>query len=213
MNTPCCPLCRSHLSSIVLGDNDFTYVNCHQCGLFYVNPEDRLPPEEEKLRYDLHENDPADPDYRNFLSQLFEPLNERLPARSTGLDFGSGPGPTLHLMFEKAGHSMNIFDPFYDHDPSVFDHMYDFITMTETAEHLFNPREEFEKLWSILKPGGYLGVMTKLLLHPEKFANWHYRKDDTHVAFYQTKTFKWLAGRLNAKLDIQSDRVIILKKQ
>ena len=195
-----------------MADELYTYLECIRCGLYFVNPEERLPPEEEKLRYDLHENDPADPDYRNFLSQLFEPLNERLPARSTGLDFGSGPGPTLHLMFEKAGHSMNIFDPFYDHDPSVFDNIYDFITMTETAEHLFYPREEFEKLWNILKPGGYLGVMTMLLLEPEKFAEWHYRKDDTHVTFYQKKTFEWLAGHLNADLHILSDRVIILEK-
>ena len=207
-----CILCNSSNTYQVLKDRPFTYYACRSCGLHFVEPGQRLDPDVEKSRYDQHENSPDDPNYREFLSQLFEPLCKRLPSRQAGLDFGSGPGPTLSVMFEEAGHSMNIYDPFYANNPSVFDEKYDFITTTETAEHLFQPRKEFEKLWGILKPGGYLGIMTLLLQNPETFKTWHYRKDDTHVTFYQNRTFEWLAGYLGADVEFFGDRVIILRK-
>jgi SAM-dependent methyltransferase len=207
-----CTLCNSNKTHPILKDTPFTYHTCSNCGLYFVEPGQRLEPGVEKSRYDQHENSPDDPDYRKFLSQLFDPLNDRLPPKQFGLDFGSGPGPALSVMFEEAGHKMNIFDPFYANNLSVFNENYDFITITETAEHLFEPRKEFEKLWNILKPGGYLGIMTKLLLKPEKFKTWHYRKDDTHVTFYQKETFKWLADFLGAEVEFFGDRVIILRK-
>jgi len=208
-----CILCRGNETSVVFEGDPFTCLACPECGLHFANPEERLRPEVEKKRYDHHQNDPADPDYRDFLNQLFEPLNNRLPPNCFGLDFGSGPGPALHLMFEEAGHRMNIFDPFYAKNPSVLNLRYDFITATETVEHLFRPREEFEMLWKILKPGGYLGIMTLLLSDPDSFDSWFYRRDDTHVAFYQKKTFEWLAHHLGADVEFISSRVIILKKK
>lgn len=187
-------------------------MECPECGLIFVDPSQRLVPDEEKKRYDFHENSPDDPGYRTFLNQLFEPMNARLPAGSFGLDYGSGPGPTLHLMFEEAGHHMMIYDPFYAKDETVFEQTFDFITVTETAEHFYDPANEFKKLWSLLKPGGYLGIMT--LLVPEKipFKEWHYIKDDTHVSLYSTKTFQWLADGYEAELDILGERVIMLRK-
>lgn len=172
----------------------------------------RLSPSEEKSRYDQHENNSEDVRYRSFLNQLFEPLEKQLGRESFGLDFGSGPGPTLSIMFEERGHQMNIFDPFYANYPSVFEHQYDFITCTETAEHLFNPRREFERLWSCLKPGGYLGIMTKLVPSIETFPKWYYRRDDTHVTFYCDETLHWMAGLWDASVDLIGDNVAIFKK-
>lgn len=210
--TPCI-LCKNSETNIVLNSSSFTYISCQTCGLYFVKPGQRLSSDIEKSRYDQHENNPDDIHYRDFLNQLFEPLSKKLSLGQFGLDFGSGPGPTLRIMFKEAGFNMNIFDPFYANDPSVLDEIYDFITTTETAEHLFNPREEFEKLWSILKPGGYLGIMTKLLIKPESFETWHYRKDDTHVAFYQKKTFEWLSEHLKGTVEFLGDRVIIIRKK
>jgi hypothetical protein len=177
-----------------------------------MKPDHRLDPGEEKSRYDMHENDPGDTAYRDFLSQLFEPLVKKLPPQSYGLDFGSGPGPTLNVMFEEQGHRMKLYDPFYANDPSVFDEHYDFITTTETAEHLYHPRKEFDRLWSCLKPGGWLGIMTQFVPSREEFANWHYRRDDTHVTFYSPKTFRTMAQRWNAELELIGDRVAIFRK-
>ena len=46
-------------------------------------------------------------DYRKFLSRMFKPMMERIEPDSYGLDFGSGPGPTLNLMFEEEGHTVS----------------------------------------------------------------------------------------------------------
>src|SRR5690625_7500493 len=86
-------------------------------------------------------------------------------------------------MLEEAAHSVTSYDPFYADKLQRLTQRYDFITVSETAEHFFNPREEFDLLWSLLRPNGYLGIMTLMLQSPEQFEQWHYRKDDTHVVF------------------------------
>ncbi len=207
-----CILCTYPDTTPILMDISPNYFGCSQCGLYFMDPSGRLPDTEEKKRYDLHENDPTDPNYREFLNQIYLPMVERLTPGTSGLDYGSGPGPTLHLMFEEAGFDMNIFDPFYQPDTTVLQQTYDFIVTTETAEHFYHPAEEFDRLWALLNPGGILGVMTQQLKDPANFENWHYRRDDTHVVFYQTKTFEWLSKKYGAILEIINDRVILMHK-
>lgn len=185
---------------------------CENCRLIFVPPEQRLSAEEEFSRYEMHENNPYDPNYRKFLSRLFNPLQKKLSGNNYGLDFGSGPGPTLHLMFQEEGHTMKIYDPFYADNPSVFEEKYDFITTTETAEHLFDPLMELDRLWNCLKDGGYLGVMTRRWIDQESFKNWHYKNDDTHVIFFHEDTFYWLQKRWNAGLEIYDRDVVIFEK-
>lgn len=208
-----CILCHSRQTGHFCRAEGYDYLKCSVCELIFVKPGQRLDPDVEKSRYDLHENDPDDNGYREFLSQLFNPLSDRLVPGSAGLDFGSGPGPTLSVMLEEAGHQMSIYDPFYAPDRSVFNNSYDFITTTETAEHLFNPRKEFNLLWSCLKPGGYLGIMTKMVPSDEVFPNWHYRRDDTHVTFYSPATFRWMASYYGGRLELFGGRTAIIQKE
>lgn len=207
-----CILCQQSGVTEFHQNDLYTYLKCNNCDLVFAHPDERLHPDEEKKRYALHENDPDDPDYRHFLNQIFSPLNEKIKPGSKGLDYGSGPGPTLHLMFEEAGHQMEIYDPFFARNRAKLHNRYDFITCTETAEHFYNPKEEFIKLWSLLKTGGYLGIMTHLRPENKSFADWYYIREDTHVALYSEKTFQWLADKLKANCEILGDRVILLEK-
>lgn len=209
-----CVLCGSGNSEWFLRDDtrmDYVrdYYYCPECRLIFVDPDQRLDPKEELSRYEMHENNPDDPGYRTFLSRLFQPMIERIAPKSYGLDFGSGPGPTLNLMFEKEGHEMRIYDPFYANDPSVFEDKYDFITTTETAEHLFDPLMELDRLWHCLKPNGYLGIMTKRHRGKQHFKNWHYKNDDTHVVFFHEETFQWLGNRWESKPEFLRSDVVI----
>ena len=209
-----CVLCGSHQTEWILKDDtrmDYIrdYFICNDCYLIFVNPDQRLDTAEEKSRYDMHENNPDDPGYRKFLNRMFKPMAERIQPASYGLDFGSGPGPTLHLMFEEEGHTVRIYDPFYADDPSVFNDRYDFITTTETAEHLFEPLVELDRLWNCLKSDGYLGIMTKRHRGREHFEEWHYKNDDTHVVFFHEDTFRWLGRRWKSEpIFLRSDVVI-----
>ena len=190
------------------------YYRCANCTLIFAPPKDQPSRKEERARYNTHENNPEDEGYRNFLRQLYNPLSECLEPQSEGLDFGSGPGPTLSVMFEEAGHKMALYDPFYADDTSVFSRTYDFITATEVAEHLHQPAEEFERLWECLRPGGYLGLMTKMARDDvDFFAGWHYRQDFTHVTFYTIETFRWMARRWNASVWFPGERTVIFQKK
>lgn len=172
-----------------------------------------LSSEQEKERYDFHQNSPDDPGYRQFLSHLFVRMRERLEPGSLGLDFGSGPGPTLSLMFKEAGFPMEIYDYFYAEEPRMLVGSYDFITASEVVEHLRKPRTELDRLWSILKPGGWLGIMTSLLPDSQPFATWYYKNDATHVCFFSRATFEWLAARWQAEMAFFEQNVVLLRKK
>lgn len=175
-------------------------------------PEYHLAADKEKAEYDLHRNSPDDAGYRCFLKRLFTPMCERLRPGTSGLDFGCGPGPTLSVMFEEAGFSMAVYDHFYATNREPLVKKYDFITATEVVEHLHNPAGDLNMLWTLLKPGGYLGIMTKQVMDKEAFSRWHYPQDQTHVCFFTQATFQWLSGLWQGELQVIGKDVIIFRK-
>src|SRR5262249_10930011 len=148
---------------------------------------------EEKERYDLHRNCPDDKDYLAYLDPLFSALKKYVLPPCEGLDFGSGPTPVLAGMFTSAGYKMNLYDPFYSPNPLPLDKQFKFIASSEVVEHFYTPQDEFMRLWHMLQPGGWLGIMTQMVSDGLDFANWHYRREPTHVVFYSKKTFFWIA--------------------
>lgn len=114
-------------------------------------------------------------------------------------------------MLEEAGHHMTLYDPFYQPDQAVLAARYNFVTATEVVEHLFHPGPELELLWNKLEAGGYLALMTKLVLGVEAFAGWHYKNDPTHVCFFSVATWQWWALQHNASLEILGSDVILLQ--
>jgi hypothetical protein len=139
-------------------------------------------------------------------------LENKLSPGVRGLDFGCGPGPTLSLMFEEAGYDCAIYDLHYANDPTVFETQYDFLTCSETMEHMYRPREEFERFLTLVKPGGWIGIMTQL--HDEAavpFERWHYKDDDTHVCFFSTKSFQWLEKTYGLQLELHPKGVVLFQ--
>jgi 2-polyprenyl-3-methyl-5-hydroxy-6-metoxy-1,4-benzoquinol methylase len=107
---------------------------------------------------------------------------------------------------------MQAYDPFFRRDAALLAQTYDIITCSETVEHFHSPRTEFERLHQMLRPGGSLYISTLLYHDSIPFANWHYRRDPTHVILYRRETFSWLAEHFGFdKLEIQG-RVITLRK-
>jgi hypothetical protein len=207
-----CPLCSGSQVNKISQDQDRDYFLCPNCNLIFVPSAQFLSAAEEKARYDLHQNSPDDQRYRQFLSRVLIPMQKRLQPGSCGLDFGSGPGPTLSVMFKEIGHSMEIYDIFYAREPSVLNRQYDFVTATEVLEHLHNPGQELDRLWTLLKPGGNLGIMTQLVKDQETFSRWYYKNDPTHVCFYSRSTFQWLAGRWQVEVEFADKDVILFHK-
>ena len=209
-----CPLCHFDRCPEFCRDRRRRYLRCERCALVFVPPRYYLSAEQEKAEYDLHRNEVEDPGYRRFLGRLVSPLAERLGPGARGLDFGCGPGPALAAMFRERGHPMALYDVFYQPDTAVLDQHYAFICATEVVEHLHRPGEVLALLWGMLDPGGYLGVMTKLVRDQEAFAGWHYKNDPTHVCFFSERTWQWCAAEQGAALErIGTDVMILARDQ
>ena len=207
-----CPLCQSKNHSLIHKDSHREYLSCSDCRFVFVPKSFHLSETDEKLRYDTHNNDPSDNRYRQFLAQLVEPLLQKIPEKSFGLDFGSGPGPTLSLMLEEKGHHVELYDKFYASKDCIFNKRFDFITATEVIEHLRDPMLEFKRLASCLRVGGYLALMTHLLTQEIDFRAWYYKNDPSHIGFFNKQSLIYIAKELNFEVDIYSERVIFLKK-
>lgn len=207
-----CPLCERAGARHYHRDRLRDYFECSGCHLVFVPEAQHVSAEAEKAVYDLHENAPDDPGYRRFLQRLVAPLCERLAPASQGLDFGSGPGPAVPAMLVEMGHSVALYDPFYQPDPAALLRTYDFVTATEVIEHLRRPRGDLERLWACVKPGGHLGIMTKLVRDRDAFKGWHYIRDPTHVCFYGRATLSHLANRWRASLSMVASDALILQR-
>lgn len=211
MTESTCPLCRSPVSDLFHQDHRRPYRRCPACRLVFVPAAFHLSPEAEQAQYDHHENTLDDPGYRRFLTRLAGPVLARVPAGAQGLDVGCGPAPLLARMLEEGGIGMRVYDPFYAPDDSVWAQRYDLVTASEVVEHFRAPGREFDRLFSAVKPGGLLAVMTKRVRDAAAFARWHYILDPTHIAFYDEGCFAWIAARHGAQLEIAGDDVVAFR--
>ncbi|HEX2079952.1 MAG TPA: class I SAM-dependent methyltransferase, partial [Longimicrobium sp.] len=166
----------------------------------------------ERAHYGTHRNDVHDPRYRAFLARVADPLAQRLPPGAEGLDYGAGPAPALARMMEERGFRVSVYDPFFAPDEGVLRRRYDFVACTEAAEHFHHPAAEWARLDGLLRPGGWLGVMTELLDGVRGFAGWRYARDPTHVCFYAEETMRWIADRFGWRMESPGRNVVLFHK-
>jgi 2-polyprenyl-3-methyl-5-hydroxy-6-metoxy-1,4-benzoquinol methylase len=209
--TPACPLCACEELDAYFEDKKRVYLRCRSCRLVHVPERYWLSHQDEKAIYDFHQNSPQDAGYRQFLSRLSVPLLTKLKPQQQGLDFGCGPGPTLSVLLEEQGHQVDLYDPYYRDDRTVFAKRYDFVCATEVVEHLQCPGDEFTTLFGLLRPGGWLAVMTKLVEDLNAFGQWQYIRDMTHICFYCEDTFHYISWRFDAELQFFDNNVVLLR--
>lgn len=117
-----------------------------------------------------------------------------------GLDYGCGPTEGMREALRPYDVRVVSYDPIFFPHEQLLKNRYDFLLCSEAAEHFFYPGEEFARMQSLLKEGGILGVSSQLAVPREKFAQWNYRRDYTHVVFYQEETVHWIARKFGWKL-------------
>lgn len=207
-----CTVCEHSLLACFREVGGRMYLRCPHCEATIMAQKDWLAPDQERAVYELHDNDSTDSGYRAFLDKLALPLLERIPAGAQGLDFGCGPGPALADMLDQAGMDVTLYDPFFYPHPFAVSRQYDFVTCTEVVEHLRYPAMVFRKLDELLRPGGWLGVMTCFQTSDDRFDNWHYRRDPTHIVFYREATLALIARKLGWSLVVPRKDVAIFHK-
>lgn len=204
-----CPLCKNQNNTFYFKDKKRDYFQCSNCELVYVLGESLLSSVEEKSIYNLHENDPSDTRYHDFMNRLLIPFDQYL--KGEGLDFGCGPGPVISTMLKDRDVEIFEYDPIFKNEEELLDREYDFVISTEVVEHIYNLKEDFEKILSLLRPLGALGLMTSF--YPSDmnaFKGWGYKNDPTHVRFFSENTFHWIAKEYDLDVFIPRANVIIL---
>lgn len=190
-----CPICASP-SPLFSADQLRSYFRC-SCGLIFVDRLELLSPSEESVRYLEHENNEDDPRYREYLEKVTQVIVPLLGHRKSGLDFGCGASFLMEKILEEAGLEVDSFDLYFHPDVPIWQRRYDFIILSEVIEHLREPLEELSRLRKILKPQGMIFIKTKY--HPNEenlFSNWYYKRDPTHIQFFNDSSMSELAHRL-----------------
>lgn len=170
-------------SPVAVRSEERCFMHCtglNGCGGFFLRPEYFLPPEAQKERYLLHNNNLSDEGYRSFLKKFADTallhIRELLgrPPR-TIFDYGCGNGALIELLTSyTCGTCGGLFaenteirgwDPFFAPDVPLFEEGADAVLCLEVAEHFENPHEGFAGLARACRAGGYAAVQT--LFAPE----------------------------------------------
>lgn len=180
-----CRLCGYAETVEVFAPGDrILYHRCESCGFVAMDKRYQMTPEDEKLRYQQHNNSADNLGYVKFLETFLDFALDPAPSPGASiLDFGSGPEPVMAGLMEQRGYRVSIEDPFFA--PGEKSGSFDVITSLEVFEHLDNPFEVLSNLAGRLSENGRLSIGTMFL--PESrddFSNWHYRNDSTHIGFF-----------------------------
>ena len=198
MDSVSCPLCHSLTQEI--SDTKVLLYHCPRCDLIYKDQLLHLSPDEERQRYEAHENDAQNEGYVRMFQEFIEnAVTPFVDKRAAILDFGCGPTPVLKELVQEQGFTVDAYDPYFA-PRLAYKTAYNLVTCTEVLEHVFNPLDVWGRLLSLLSSNGVLAVMTHF--HPGKaeIANWWYTRDNTHVVFYSAQTFAWVARELNLSI-------------
>jgi len=176
------------------------YFHCKNCDFIFSS---KLPTiEQEQKQYSHHNNSLNNGGYvemfENFIDAAISPYAN---TEKQVLDYGSGPEPVLSTLLKKRDFNVQIYDPLYAKDETFKDKKFSTIVSTEVFEHFHTPYETIKELIEILEDGGILSFQT--MFHPEdneKFLNWWYRRDPTHVCFFSHKTLIKMQDIFNLKL-------------
>lgn len=192
-----CPLCGEKNLSQFDEDKFRTYHLCLTCSLVSVPREKILPFDDEAKRYDAHENDASDTGYRAYLTQTAEAIRGRVSKKARGLDFGCGRTLLMAKILGSYGHHVDSYDLYFHPKEEVWKGKYDYILLSEVIEHLRDPAGVMLKLKELLSPGGFIFVKTKWYPPDSKsFHNWFYKRDQTHVQFFDYQSMKKLGEML-----------------
>lgn len=184
-----CIVCESE-ARVYTKDSERSYFECQACQLVFVPRNELISYEQEKARYDHHQNLESDSHYISYLGKIADGIIPQLKDGSSGLDFGCGRTRILEEIFNKKGFKVKSYDLYYFPESGLLKSKYDFIVLSEVIEHLREPKFVMKELASLLNPGGKIFIKTKFLPTREQFDRWFYKRDITHIQFFNASSMK-----------------------
>lgn len=190
---------------------------CPCCGLSFVPPVYWMTPAEEVARYQLHRNRLDDEGYVRFLMPVIDCL-KRHRVSGRVLDYGAGPSPVLTELLIREGFEARGYDPNFPglHGQGAVvseKSPVDAVVSTEVFEHFRAPACEIDRIVRLLRPGGWLVVMTALVTEAVCMDSWPYANDATHIVFYAEETFRYIARRWGFHVEeCAGSRLVVLRR-
>lgn len=203
-----CPLCEEQTLLSPAGKSSFgglirSYIYCKTCGLTFT-PKEQLPDRQQELnRYGTHNNQYSNIQYRQYQQSIIDQAAAAGVDFQAGpvLDYGGGRDQVLAKLLKEQGVNAWCYDPLYG-ITDLSEAPFAAVISCEAAEHFFDPQAEFEKIASIIKSSGQIYIQTRMTDRIDHFTSWWYINDVTHVVFYSSKTFQYLADRYNWTLEL-----------
>ena len=208
-----CIVCDHETQSFYHPQTNVLFHECLHCKAIFKDKMHWPTPDDEMNRYKEHNNSINESGYVKFLNGFIEYGVTPYLKEGSILDFGSGPEAVLASLLKDRGFDVLYYDPFFEpHLPEEI--VFDMITATEVFEHIQDPVKQLKWIDHHLRKEGYFSMMT--LLYPEDrnlFYNWFYLRDITHIIFYHSKTYEYMAQLLNWKV-IKDDgyRIAVFQK-
>jgi len=188
-----CLICGSETEQFYDAKMQVETYACGHCAAVFKDPDSYQDFARQKQRYDLHENSAEDAGYRRYFQLFLDTVLPHIPAVERALDFGCGRSTLLADMLREQGIESRVYDPIYHPDEGYASQQYDLITAVEVFEHLHDPMEVFRMLAGLLSPGGILAIRTAFVPDErERYLQWYYRQDPTHIVFYAPRTLQYM---------------------
>ena len=209
-----CFVCGDLAGKFVDKKSDVAYYQCESCECIFKSPDVHGNFAEQKERYDLHENSDENNGYRAYFQSFIDFIFPLSVQPQNALDFGCGESTLLAKMLEEKGIECDSYDPIYHPATSYNSKKYELITSVEVFEHLHHPKEVFSELIHLLEEGGFLAIRTEFAtMNIEKFKQWYYRSDPTHVFFFSERTFEKLCSENFCEIVKCNEKNMILIKK
>ena len=158
----------------------------------------------------MHNNNNQDSGYIEYMSDLSQCVLAHQKNHDLGLDYGCGPSHTIEFLLPSM--RLNNYDPNFYPNSDALELKYDFIVLSEVIEHLKNPLQEVLKIKKLLKNNSRLYIQTQMYNENTDFANWYYRRDPTHIVFFNKQSFEFIKKLANFKhVEFVSNKLIILQ--
>lgn len=186
-----CLLCENSLK-VFRNLQDKEYLRCTSCHSLMLHSKNYVSRQREKQRYEEHKNDVYDKRYQAFVAPIVEAVLNDYNKDHKGLDFGSGTGPVITKLLRDLEYKINVYDPFFANNQARLAETYDYIVCCEVIEHFHQPKLEFNRLRTLLEPGGSLYLKTQIYDEEINFDSWYYKNDPTHVFFYHKKALEYI---------------------
>lgn len=209
-----CLVCNTETQTLHDQAFNIDYDVCPNCDFIYKQTAFHLNPQDEKARYLLHHNEELNIGYQTYMENIVKLHIRPLENVKTILDFGSGPYPMLKKVLDLYGYEVVDYDPYFNTNTLYDTQKYDLIIMTEVLEHVQKPMETLLQLMELMEPNGKLLIMTQFRdMNQEQFLSWWYRRDQTHVSFFNETTFDTICDILGFTIVSSNHKDVIILQQ